>query len=96
MVEGTDFDKKMDQMFLKMKLEGMTEDQIMRKIIGSMNMEQGEGDDGEEELEFDPHSDEMMTKEMFKAFEDVMSMKKDDPRLADMMKSMADTKAEAL
>ena len=89
MVEGSDFDKKMDDMFNKMLEQGMSEEQIMKKMMGTMKVEQGQNG----EVEFDPEG-MMIDDEMFKEFEKLMNIQKDDPQLKEMMKQMANQKLE--
>ena len=68
MVEGSDFDKKMDLMFNAMLEKGMTEDQIIKQMMGTMKVEQGEN----EEVNFDPEG-MVMDPEMMKEFEALMN-----------------------
>lgn len=56
----------------------------MKKMMGSMKVEQSQNG----EVEFDPEG-MMMDEEMFKEFEKLMNIKKDDPQLKEMMKQMA-------
>ena len=56
----------------------------MKKMMGSMKVEQGQNG----EVEFDPEG-MMMDEEMFKEFEKLMNIQKDDPQLKEMMKQMA-------
>ena len=89
MVEGSDFDKKIDDMFNKMLEQGLSEEQIMKKMMGTMKVEQGQNG----EVEFDPEG-MMIDDEMFKEFEKLMNIQKDDPQLKEMMKQMANQKLE--
>ena len=53
-------------------------------MMGTMKVEQGQNG----EVEFDPEG-MMMDEEMFKEFEKLMNIQKDDPQLKEMMKQMA-------
>jgi hypothetical protein len=64
----------MDEMFDKMEKMGMTEDKIMHKIMGDMEVKEKKNG----EMSFDP---EMLNidPDMFKAFNDVMEEKAKTP-----------------
>jgi hypothetical protein len=66
----------MDEMFDKMEKMGMTEDQIMHKIMGDMEVKEKKNG----EMSFDP---EMLNidPDMFKAFNDVMEEKAKTPEV---------------
>ena len=61
----------------------------MKKMMGTMKVEQGQNG----EVEFDPEG-MMIDDEMFKEFEKLMNIQKDDPQLKEMMKQMANQKLE--
>lgn len=84
MFEGTDFDRKMDQMFAQMQSQGMSEQDILDKIMHKMKFEQEEGG----ETGFDPSLLEIDA-DMLKEFEKVMQGKKDDPEVKEMMSKLA-------
>lgn len=83
-MEGSEFDQKMDEMFQRLHDQGMTEDEIMKKIMGRMKPQKG--DKGE--MEFDP-SELDIDPSMLEAFEKVMQGKKNDPEIQRMMQDMA-------
>ncbi len=55
-IEGTDFDRKMDEMFSKMFASGMSEKQIMETILSKMNPQKL----NEENQEIAPLDSEML------------------------------------
>ena len=55
-IEGTDFDRKMDEMFSKMFASGMSEKQIMETILSKMNPQKL----NEENQEIAPIDSEML------------------------------------
>jgi hypothetical protein len=76
MMEGSEFDKKMDEMFERMAAQGMTEDQILDNLMGDMEVkEKANG-----EMSFDP-SKLNVDPEIFKAFSSHMEEKANSPEV---------------
>ncbi len=93
-IEGTDYDRKLDEMIESLEKSGLSEREILQKMMGDKNLtatEQAdlEGKKAEEEIFFDPSLLDM-DGALFREFTKVIETKKNDPELQEMMRQLAE------
>ena len=81
-IEGTEYDRKLDEMIANLEAQGLSEREIMEKMIGSKLANSGKANQQQEEDEkeyfFDPSLLDI-DGGLFREFSKVMDSKKNDP-----------------
>ena len=91
MVEGTDFDKELDAYFDRMEAQGMSEDDIMKQMMGGAEnkdkVDKGQG------VEFDA-TEVKMDQQLFEEFQKVMKTHGLDKEMQRMGEHMNEVEGE--
>ena len=90
-VEGTEYDRKLDEMIAKLEAQGFSEREILEKMVGSKPVVKGDSGKDDQELFFDPSLLDI-DGGLFREFSKVMDSKKNNPELVEMLKKMAEEK----
>ena len=92
-IEGSEYEKKLDEMIAQLEAQGLSEREIMEKMVGSKALPKNadELDKEDKELFFDPSLLDI-DGGLFREFSKVIESKKNDPQIVEMMKQMAEQK----
>ena len=86
MVEGSDFEKRLDKMLADKQALGLSEEQIMQQMMGSTFS--GVDPNSDQKIEFDPLKFNL-DKGLLAEFEKLMSLKENDAEVQAMLKDLA-------
>ena len=86
MVEGSDFEKRLDKMLADKQAQGLSEEQIMQQMMGSTFA--GVDPNSDQKIEFDPLKFNL-DKGLMAEFEKLMALKENDAEVQAMLKDLA-------
>ena len=92
-VEGTEYDRKLDELIEQLEAQGLSEREILQKMVGSKNLVKEDSQKEEQELFFDPSLLDI-DGGLFREFSKVMDSKKNDPELVEMFRKLAEEKTK--